>query len=149
MRRAKFDRPEVWLAVHGYLVAFMWEMLQMPFYEIDYLSPWEATVNCNVASLGDAGIMVFAYAIASGVSKDRYWLHENKKAALSVFLGTGLIMTLAIEYLATTASWGWRYSALMPTLFGRGLVPVVMWIVVPLVALGLASRSTRRSADQC
>lgn len=28
------DRPETWLAIHGLLLAFLWEMLQMPFYEM-------------------------------------------------------------------------------------------------------------------
>ena len=144
----KFDRPEVWLAVHGFLIAFLWEMLQMPFYAMGHLSPSEATINCSIASLGDAGILVFAYTIASRVAKDRYWLHDIKRAALLVFLGTGLIITIVIEHVATSVSWGWKYAVQMPTLFGLGLVPVLMWVVVPLLTLALAPRSTRKSADQ-
>ena len=137
----KLDRPETWLAIHGYLIAFLWEMLQMPYYAMSHLSAWETTINCSLASLGDAGSMVFAYFVASWAVNDRYWLSSRIRKPVMVFLVTGLVITLVVEYFATSAAWGWKYSAKMPTLLGIGMVPIVMWIVVPLIALGLASRS--------
>lgn len=144
----KLDRPETWLAVHGYLIAFLWEMLQMPFYAMGRLSAWEKTLNCSLASLGDAGIMVFAYFAASWAVNDRYWLSSPNRKPVIVFLVTGLVITLVVEYFATSAAWGWRYSAKMPTLLGIGMVPIVMWTVVPLVALGLASRSVANRIER-
>jgi len=72
---------------------------------------------------------------------DRYWLKNPKRKPVITFFVTGLVISLVVEYVARSAASGWRYSAKMPTLVGVGLVPVMMWIVVPLIALGLASRS--------
>jgi len=27
----RLDKPETWIAIHGFLVSFAWEMFQMPF----------------------------------------------------------------------------------------------------------------------
>lgn len=137
------DRPETWLAVHGLLLAFLWEMLQMPFYEMGALTVWQVTIRCGLASIGDAGIMVFAYLIASRTAKDRYWLHGSNWRPLAVFLATGQIVTIAVEVVALRNAWGWSYSERMPVLGEIGLVPALMWIIVPLLALALAGRSTR------
>ena len=44
----------------GFLIAFVWEMLQLPFYEAGGLTPAQAAYRCGLASFGDAGIMVVA-----------------------------------------------------------------------------------------
>ena len=139
----RFDRPENWLALMGFLIAFAWEMLQMPFFQTNDLSSWQQTKNCALASFGDAGIMVFAYLGARWISNDQYWRHAVRPAPLVTYLATGLAITLAVELLAVRVPWGWDYSELMPKILGVGLVPIVMWIVVPLAALALAARLTQ------
>lgn len=136
------DKPETWLAVHGFLVAFLWEMLQMPFYEMGALTAWQVTTRCALASFGDAGIMIFAYLVASLVANDRYWLRRPKWKPVIAYLVTGEMITIAVEFVALRVPWGWSYSERMPILWEIGLVPVAMWIAVPLVALALAARST-------
>lgn len=138
------DRPETWLAIHGFLLAFLWEMLQMPFYDMGELSAWQVTVRCGLASFGDAGIMVFGYTVASRFAKDWYWLHRLNWPPMVVFLATGQIVTISIELIALRVPWGWSYSERMPILWEIGLIPVLMWIAVPLLALALARRSSER-----
>ena len=135
-----FDQPEVWLALQGFLVAFFWEMFQMPYFAMDHLSAWEVTKSCGIASIGDSGIMVFAYWIASRIVGDRLWLQQAAFLPVCTYLTTGLIITIAFEHLALRSDWGWQYSDLMPTIFGIGIVPIVMWIAVPLIALKFAAR---------
>ena len=53
--------PTLWIAIFGGLIAFAWEMFQLPFYSTDGLGPVEAAYRCGLASFGDAGIMVAAY----------------------------------------------------------------------------------------
>ena len=137
------DKPEIWLAIHGYLIAFLWEMLQMPFYMMSGLTAWEVTVRCSLATFGDAGIMVLAYLIASLVAHDRNWLHKLGWRPVLAYVATGQIVTIAIELVAVRVPWGWSYSERMPLVWEIGLVPVLMWIIVPLLALALAARSTR------
>jgi hypothetical protein len=146
----RLDKPETWIAIHGLLVAFAWEMFQMPFYAMGQLSAWEVTKSCGVASVGDAGIMVLAYWIASNATGDRLWLRDAHALPLAVYLGTGLSIAIVVELLALRSDWGWQYHGIMPLIGDAGLVPLAMWIVVPLIAMKLAKRSVlgSRSASQ-
>lgn len=136
------SNPEVLLAVQGFLVAFLWEMLQMPFYVMDGMTAWEVTKNCAFASLGDAGIMVAAAWIADRLTGGDLWQERLSSLPVAIFLGIGLAVTAAIEWLALRSEWGWSYAQTMPTISGIGLVPLAMWVIVPLVSLGLARRMT-------
>ena len=134
------SHPEVWLAVQGFLVAFLWEMLQMPFYVMDGMTARAVTKSCALASLGDAGIMVGAAWIADRLTGGGLWHERLSSPPVGIFLGVGLAATAAIEWMALRSDWGWSYSQSMPTLFGIGVVPLAMWVVVPLASLGLARR---------
>ena len=142
---ASLDKPETWLAIHGFLVAFVWEMFQMPFFETANLSVWQVTLRCGLASFGDAGIMVFAYSVATLIARNRQWLHHATWKPFTAFLLTGEVITIAVEIVALRVPWGWNYSARMPVLWDIGLIPIAMWLVVPLAALRLAARSTPKS----
>lgn len=132
--------PEFRIALFGFLTAFFWEMWQMPFYDIGGASMVARVRGCSIASVGDAGIMVFAYVVASWMTGTRLWLTQITLSRLLVYLGTGLAITVAIEHVALNVDFGWRYSELMPIepIIGTGLVPLAMWVVVPLVTLWLA-----------
>lgn len=132
--------PYLWLAVQGFLVAFVWEMFQMPFYEMDAETPWAATKVCGAASLGDAGIMVAAAWLANRLAKGSLWLKQPSLSAILIYLVFGICVTLTIEWLALRSEWGWEYSSLMPQVFGIGLVPLAMWVVVPSLSLFLCRR---------
>lgn len=135
-----FNAPEFRIALFGLLTAFLWEMWQMPFYDAGGATMAARVQGCSLASIGDAGIMVFAYAMASWKAGRRLWLNDITPGTLLVYLGTGLAVTIAIEHIALNFAFGWRYSELMPLgpIIGTGLVPVAMWIVVPLATLWLA-----------
>ena len=132
------DAPEFRVALYVFFAAFVWEMWQMPFYRTADLAIIDAVQGCSMGSFGDAGIMVVAYSVAARVARSRHWILEPRRLPLFVYLGAGLVITIAIEHIALNAGIGWRYSDLMPVgPFGAGLVPVVMWIVVPLATLWL------------
>ena len=61
---------------------------------------------------------------------------------------TWALASIADAQVVVSASWGWRYSEAMPVIPGTtiGIVPLLMWIMVPLVTLWLARRMTRRAA---
>lgn len=134
--------PALWIALFGILIAFAWEMLQLPFYQSAGLSPAEAARRCGLASLGDAGIMVAAYLVASIGNRKFPWLTGFEAWRFAVYLATGLAITAIVEMLAVGADWGWMYSVSMPLVPGTdlGLVPMLMWIVVPSATLWLARR---------
>lgn len=132
--------PEFRIAIFGFLTAFVWEMWQMPFYDQSGLNFTDMVKGCSLGSFGDAGLMVFAYYTAGKLAGTRHWLIRPRKTAIAVYLAAGLLITFGVEQMAIRSEIGWEYDKLMPRepLFGTGLVPLVMWIFVPLVTLWLA-----------
>lgn len=139
--RNYLEKPETWIAINGFLLAFLWEMLQMPFYEMSGLSTWQVTKNCAFATLGDAGIMVFAYWVATRFASNRLWLRQCRIRPLAIYLSVGMAITVVVEHFALRSDRGWTYSKLMPTIGAIGLVPMFMWLIVPALTLVLAKRS--------
>tara|TARA_R110002051_G_scaffold64011_3_gene116586 strand:+ start:130 stop:507 length:378 start_codon:yes stop_codon:yes gene_type:complete len=121
-------------------------MLQMPFFDVGSADYWQRTLGCTRATFGDVGILVLAYTAVSIITRNRNWLHSPKHWMISIYLLTGLGITVIIEAMATSVprewGWGWRYSELMPLVPGTniGLVPVLMWIFIPLITLWFARR---------
>lgn len=132
--------PELRIAVFGFLAAFVWEMWQMPFYESEGLDYVRVVRGCTLASIGDAGIMVFAYWIASTFGKNRFWLHSPTVKSVAIYLAAGEVITIAVEHIALNVPFGWRYADTMPIVpvIGIGLLPFAMWIIVPCATLALA-----------
>jgi hypothetical protein len=143
------DLPEFNIVVFGFLLTLPWEMLQVPFYAAMMTAPhWPAVKFCTVATVGDAVIMLFAFwGVAIG-ARSRRWIVAPTRPQVAAFIALGLAATLLIEQLATRAPWGWRYSALMPVdpLLGIALVPVLMWLIVPLVVLWFVKRQPFHAA---
>lgn len=118
----------------------------MPFFDVGSAGYWQRTLGCTRATFGDVGILVLAYTAVSIITRNRNWLHSPKYWMISIYLLTGLGITVIIEAMATSVprewGWGWRYSELMPLVPGTniGLVPVLMWIFIPLITLWFARR---------
>ncbi len=144
------SKPEVRVAIFGFLTAFLWEMWQMPFYDRAGLSIADAVRGCSLGAFGDAGLMVLSYFVAARVVDDHEWVHRWTPQALAAYLATGLTVTVIVEHLAIKSPWGWRYSETMPRepLTGVGLVPIAMWVAVPLVVLVLARNQPPGNALQ-
>lgn len=73
-------------------------------------------------------------------------MYHPTTGMIGAYLLCGLGITVIIEAIATSVptrwGWGWRYSELMPLVPGTkiGLVPILMWIVIPLITLWFARR---------
>ena len=140
--------PALWIAIFGGLIAFAWEMFQLPFYSTDGLGPVEAAYRCGLASFGDAGIMVAAYLGASLENRRTPWLVDWPISRFLIYLAIGLAITSVVEILAVGAAWGWTYSPTMPLVPGTkiGLVPIIMWVLVPTATLWLSRKMGLGSA---
>ena len=143
----KFDKePEVHIATFGFFTAFIWEILQMPFFDVGSATYWEKTLGCTRATFGDVGILVFAYTVVSILNRNRHWMHRPTYWMIGIYLLTGLGITVIIEWVATNmpseSEWGWRYHELKPLIPGTniGFVPILMWLVIPLTTLWFARR---------
>lgn len=141
-------RNLVTFAVIGFLIAHVWEVLQMPFFEPGDLTPYDRALRCSAASVGDGLILALAAWVAGRVDGNQFWFEKPSIRALAAYFGFGLAVAVGVEMLATNlpqdSILSWRYSSAMPLIPGLSLalVPVIMWIVVPAATLALA-RFTR------
>lgn len=134
--------PEWVCAMYLFLLHFVWEMLQTPFYaEMAVMPHWPATLFCLRATIGDVAIGVAAFCAAALVQRSRGWFLEPTTVAVVAFVGVGVLATVALE-LHAFAQDRWSYSAVMPvvSVVGVGLVPLMQWLVLPWPLLFLLRR---------
>ena len=133
--------PELPIAVFGFLLNFVWEMWAVPFYAaIGEMRHAEAILVCTQAAFGDVLILLLAFWGASVVAGSRRWILKPGWQTSIIYLGVGVAITMLMEFLATEV-WGrWSYAEGAPVLplLGTGLAPLMQWLVLPALVLGLA-----------
>jgi hypothetical protein len=143
------DTPEFNVASFALLLNFAWEMLQAPLYVgMAEMPHAQATKACLQATVGDAVIMLIAYGVVAVAARSRHWILASKGWQLAGFVVIGVSITAAIEWLATRGYWisNWNYLPTMPLVPGTGigLVPLLQWVVLPLLTVWFVSRQLAR-----
>ena len=128
------DLPELNVAIFAFLLNFVWEFWQVPFFEGMPTAPhWEAIKFCTRATLGDVGIALVSFWSVAIAARSRSWIRHPTSSQILGFAAVGIAITVAFEWLATEV-WGrWAYEAAMPTvpLLGTGVLPLLQWTVLP------------------
>ena len=135
--------PETDVLLLSLPMHFTWEFLQVPlFSSMEPLSHFEGIRVCLQATLGDMALVLVAFWATCIVTGARHWHARPETRAIAVWLGTGLLLTVMIEYLSTEILDRWAYAAAMPRLplVGTGLGPLGQWIVVPMIVLWYMNR---------
>lgn len=138
-------QPEFNVALFALLLNFPWEFLQGPLFAgmVD-ARHGDALKTCSRATVGDALIMLAAYAAVAVVARSRRWIRAPSRPQLLLFVAVGLSITVVIERLALQGVWidAWSYAPAMPIVpgIGIGLSPVLQWIVLPLAVAWLVRR---------
>lgn len=138
--------PELNVLIFSFLLNLAWEMWQVPFFLGMADAPhWQGVKACTQATAGDAGIALTAFWVAAARARTRHWIHSPGKADLAVFIGTGLIVTIAFEALATSVLGRWAYTESMPRLpfIGTGLLPLLQWLLIPPLVIWFSGRQMR------
>ena len=146
------DSPEFNVAAFALLLNFAWEILQAPlFVGMAEMPHAQVTKACLQATVGDALIMLLAYGVVAVVVHSRSWILASKGWQLSLFVAIGVSITAVIEWLATRGYWmaSWNYLPTMPLVPGTdiGLVPLLQWIVLPLLTVWFARRQLAHCAQ--
>ena len=141
--RALLDLPELHVVLFAFLLNFAWEILQSGFYRgMREMPHGDAVRLCTLATLGDVGMTLAAFWVVAWLGGGRRWLLRPTWAHVVGFTGLGLAITLVFEHLATQV-WGlWSYSEAMPVIpiLEVGLVPLLMWSVLPPLVIWFAHR---------
>ena len=126
----------------AFLIHFVWEMWQIPFFSgMSEANHWSAVIQCSLATLGDGVITLIAYGSSAIVTRNAYWLYNRTSRNWTVYLATGLLITVFLEYLATDVYGRWQYSDAMPIIpiLNVGLTPLLQWLALPPLALWLST----------
>jgi hypothetical protein len=137
------------LIARGYLprlaaLNLAWEVAQLPLYtlwtEESLAYKTFAVLHCT---LGDALIGAASLALALILGRERALPTWRWRRIIALMLVLGPGYALFSEWLNTTL-FRWTYSELMPTLdlpgVRIGLSPLLQWLVLPPLALHLATR---------
>ncbi len=126
--------PELQLAVIGFGLSVVWEFLQSPFYTDTFEASWGAIVfNRLRCAGGDVLILLAAFWLVS-LGWGRGWIDAGGWTPVSVFLVIGIAYTTYSEHVNVHLVERWAYSRWMPTIAGIGLIPLVQWVVVPILS---------------
>ena len=135
--------PEVNVVIFSFLLNLAWEMWQVPFFLGMADAPhWQGVKACTRATAGDAAIALAAFWVAAALARNRHWILTPRKRDLAAFIGTGLIVTIVLESLATEVLGRWTYAEAMPRLpiIGTGLLPLLQWLLIPPLVIWFARR---------
>lgn len=137
------DLPEWNVALFSFLLNFVWETQQMPFFQLSpELSCLEITRNCTLATVGDVGISITAFWLVAAGSKSRQWFHQPRLWQIGSFILIGVVITVIFEALATGPLNIWEYAAFMPTVpfLNTGLLPLLQWVLLPPIIIWFVKR---------
>lgn len=135
--------PELNVVIFAFLLNFVWEFWQVPFYRDMASAPhWQATTVCSLASAGDAVIALFSFWVVVAAAHSRAWVLEPSATQVAVFAMVGIVITMIAEWVATEMLGWWAYADQMPTLplLGTVLLPLLQWMILPPLVVWFVRR---------
>lgn len=133
--------PEINLFLFAFLLNFVYEVWQAPYYEF-YSSPTLADKvrDLTHCSFGDGVIILVCSWVVSALVRSRDWmLHPTPKLTL-LFTSIGLAITLVIETYRVNVSQVYGVAVLAVPFLGMSGLAVIQWIMLPPIILYLARR---------
>ena len=119
---------------------YPWELAQAPLYAgmESFRAVWW---HCFVASLGDGMLVLGIFATGWVALRRHRWFVRPGVQGYGVMLMTGLVLGIAIEWIAVHRLGRWMYTAQMPLVPGLaiGVVPVVQMLILPPVIFRLVA----------
>lgn len=137
------DIPELNVAIFSFLLNFIWEMWQIPFFvDIPSGTHWAGVVACTQATFGDAAISIVAFWCVAALARSRRWIYKPSSLQIGSFIMVGVVITIVFEAIATVFLDRWSYSSSMPTIpiLGTGLFPLLQWIFLPPLTIWFVRR---------
>ena len=109
-----------------------WEVVQLPLYTLwRDESPAFITFAVLHCTAGDVLISAISLLVARIVVGGRQWPEQSYMQVALTAIAIGVVYTVYSEWSNTVVTRSWAYSALMPTLWGIGLSPLLQWVLIP------------------
>jgi hypothetical protein len=137
------DLPEINVALFAFLLNLVWEFGQVPLYrDLPSQGHWASIKLCARATLGDAVIAVVAFWVVAAVVASRRWITAPSVSQVACFVGVGLGIATALEWMAIHVQARWAYGTSMPMVpvLRVGLAPILQWVIAPPLVVWFVKR---------
>jgi hypothetical protein len=133
--------PETNLFLFAFLLNFVYEVWQAPYYEF-YGSPSLASKINDLmhCTFGDGVIILFSGWAVSALVRSRDWVLYPTSKLTFLFTSIGLLITLVIETYRVNVSKVYGVPVLAVPILGMSSLAVIQWIILPPLILYLARR---------
>ena len=145
-RRGFLQTPELNVAIFSFLLNFVWEIWQAPFFAgMTEANHWTAVRECTRATAGDTVMMLVAFWAVAITTRSRAWIPHAGWRHVAGFTSIGFAMTVLMEWLATGPLNRWAYADSMPIvpLLGIGLLPALQWLLLPPLVVWFTRRQIK------
>lgn len=115
-----------------------WEIAHVRLYTI-----WTAADDASIAwallhcSVGDVVIALAMFALAGIVLRRVDWPAWRPWTGCAIVVIGAMAFTAWSEWYNVYRAGSWGYTASMPMIFGIGLSPLLQWLILPPVVVGI------------
>jgi hypothetical protein len=137
------------LFVVSVILNYFWEIGQGFLYV--GMDSWENIWwHCFVASLGDGLVVWTIHAAGWSFFRRADWFMYPQLKSYGVMLITGLIIAVAVEWLAVHVLQRWTYTADMPVLPGAniGIAPLLQMLILPPLIFHIVARGLKKTTHE-
>jgi hypothetical protein len=121
-------------------VNYPWELAQAPLFAWpgDTRNPWW---HCFVASLGDGVLVLLIFGVGRLVLRRHDWFARPGTRGYALLFTTGVVLAVAVEWVAVHVLQRWTYLPAMPRLpmLDIGIVPILQMLVLPPLIFRIAA----------
>lgn len=128
----------LYLSLTAFIMNFIWEMVQMPFFrDMSFADP-DDWLLCFLAALSDGIIVVAIFFIGRLFFKSFHWADHLNLPKTIYLLAIGFLIAVYFEVKALHIG-EWSYSELMPIIpfLDIGLLPTVQMMLLPMLSYKL------------
>ena len=133
-----FNRFVFTIAVLAFLLNFIWELIQIPFYKGSSYST-DHILFCALASLADAIMVLLLYFGFAYIFRNPFWIQHSKWQRIIIVILIGGAGATIIEFWhLSSANWAYSDSMSIIPVVNVGLSAVLQFMILPALVYFLS-----------
>jgi hypothetical protein len=133
--------PEANLFLFAFLLNFVYEVWQAPYYDFYGKPSFAAKINdLTHCTVGDGVITLISGWIVSRVTHSRQWILSPSQKLVLLFTTVGLVITLVTETYRVNVTKSYGVPVFAVPGLGMSFLAVLQWIILPPLVLYFAHR---------
>ena len=133
-----FNRFVFTITVLAFLLNFIWELIQIPFYKGSSYSI-EHIAFCALASLADAIMVLLLYFGFASIFRNPFWIKHSKWQRIVIVILVGGAGATAIEFWhLSSANWAYANTMTLIPVIKVGISAVLQFMILPVLVYFLS-----------